>query len=146
MKPLPQPGDTFSPDYFILIPQTGVTNGTFDPVQKTLPYTLMTPSRDVSASGYPYLMLVSSQVPVSSAATPYLALAEIDSTGTVTPLGNSPAVGLQGEFVIPNGPQPGCTTPGQGCMIATGDARVTSAIGPPGLTGPSGWTSVASRK
>jgi hypothetical protein len=119
------------PDTVLLIPNDNIVNppqtlsvATPSPTPSTSLFAWR-PSRDVLPSDYPYLMLAASDVPLSAAAIPQAALAEIDSNGTLTNLPNSPSNGEPGLYNLPPAPQQGCTTLSSGCEIRVGDARIT---------------------
>jgi hypothetical protein len=115
------------PDAIDLIPDSNIQNppqtlsvATPNPTPSIF---TMRPSRDVSGSYYPYLILAASQVP--SQGSPYVALAEIDSNGKLTNLPASPPAGaLNATYSLPPGSQSGCTTLSSGCQIDADDARI----------------------
>lgn len=115
------------PDAISLIPDSNIQNppqtlSVATPSPTPSMFT-MRPSRDVSGSYYPYLILAASQInPTTN--LPYVALAEIDSNAKLTNLPVSPTAGFSAQYNLPAASQSGCTTLSSGCQINVGDARI----------------------
>jgi hypothetical protein len=112
----------------------------------------MRPSRDVSASGYPYLYLVGSSLPTSgSGAQPIIYFDKIDPNGIIVLAATTTLNVAAGTDLLPIGSQLGCST--YGCQIDVGDARIDQVVLQQGLDGnhylaagfATGWNSSGSQ-
>jgi hypothetical protein len=148
-------GATEGMDTVTLIPTSYLTSPPqtmAPPIYAVGPDNHMRPSRDVSASGYPYLYLVGTYLPMTGAgAQPVIDFLTVDSDAVFNLAATTTLNVAAGTYMLPVGSQLGCST--YGCEINAEDARIDHVVLQQGIDGnhylaaafATGWGSAGSQ-